>query len=235
MVEILSRDAAPTNGFWRRGTMVMNANYAAGEPQYWVCTVTGEPGTWVPFYGPNSEATETPTAAGIGAGSGTNVTAVETAGVLHRTVVTFAATPFPVTDALAYAGLKVYTFPAGRIYLLGTTASIQWAVTSVRASTINLNAAFDWSVGTATASSVTLASTMVDLLPKIDKTLSEADAGLNTASTGALAAPAVFDGTTTAIEAYLNGSFPTTTEIDADGTMTATGTVTLTWVNLGDF
>lgn len=228
MVEILRRDAVPTSGFYRRGTLVINDSWSAGEPLIWVATSSGEPPDWSPVH-----ATEPET---VGAKSGATVTATELAGtVVHQTVLTLAATPFAVTDALAYAGLKLYDFPEGRIFVLGCTASIQWAVTSARASTINANAAFDWSLGTATASNVTLSSTMVDLLPKQDKTLSATDAELNTASTGALAAAAQFNGTATAVDLFLNGSFPTTTDIDADGTMTATGTITVTWINLGDF
>lgn len=40
--------AAPTTGGpYARGERVFNANPAVGQPDYWVCTVTGSPGTWV--------------------------------------------------------------------------------------------------------------------------------------------------------------------------------------------
>ncbi len=178
----------------------------------------------------------TTTLAGVGAVAGTGNVASESGdGVVHKTTITLSAMELAVTDALAYASQKLYDFPAGRILILGTTGSLAWAVTTVRADTINDNAAMDWSVGSAAASSVTLATTMVDLLPKVDKTLDGSVAAFTSASTGALSASAQFDGTGTALDAYLNVSFPTTTDIDADGTLNVTGTVTITWINLGDF
>ena len=173
---------------------------------------------------------------GAGRVAGTNIRAIEGGvGVVRQTTLKLEARGMTVTDALAYASSKLYDFPEGRILILGCIASLQFAVTSTMASTINLNAAMDWSLGSAAATSVTLATTMVDLLPKVDKTL---DAAINvdtSASTGALAAAAQFDGTTTPLDMYLNVSFPTGTDIDADGTMVVSGTITFTWINLGDY
>ena len=233
---VFERDAPPTTGFWRRGRMVVNNAWAAGDPLFWFCTASGEPGTWQPVYTTQPENDEPTTTVGVGASAHATVTASELGnGVVHKTVLTLAATPLAITDANAYGSQQLYDFPEGRILVLGCTASIQFAVTSERASTINDDAAFDWALGTVAASNVTLGTTMVDLLPKVDKTLDATDDELHTASTGALAASAQFDGTGTAKEMHLNGSFPTGTDIDGDGTMTATGTVTVTWVNLGDF
>lgn len=39
--------AIPTGGVWRQGDKIFNINAAAGQPKGWVCTVAGEPGTWV--------------------------------------------------------------------------------------------------------------------------------------------------------------------------------------------
>lgn len=181
------------------------------------------------------EVVATTSVDGVGAVAGTGNIASETVGGVHRTTITLSAMALTVTDALAYASQKLYDFPAGRILIMGTTGSLAFSVTSARASTINDNAAMDWSVGSAAASNVTLATTMVDLLPKVDKTLDGAVAAFTTASTGALAASAQFDGTGTALDAYLNVSFPTVTDIDGDGALAITGTITITWVNLGDF
>jgi hypothetical protein len=38
---------APTSGTFKRGDRVFNNNPAVGSPKSWVCTVAGEPGTWV--------------------------------------------------------------------------------------------------------------------------------------------------------------------------------------------
>lgn len=152
-----------------------------------------------------------------------------------RIVLKFNAMAITVTDALAYASQKVLDFPAGRVRIEGGTASLAFAVTSTRASTINDSAAMDWSVGTAAASNVTLATTMVDIVAKQDKTLDGAVAAYTTASTANVADAASFDGTGTAVDIYLNVSFPTTTDIDGDGTLAVTGTITLHASVWGDY
>lgn len=162
--------------------------------------------------------------------------AEQSGGGMHRATITFAAASFTITDALAYLGTKIYDFPEGRIMFLGSTASLQFAVTSDRTATINDNASLTWALGTAAASNITLATTMVDLLPKTTKVLAAATTALNTASTGALAStPSHFDGTGTAKDMYLNFGFETNTDIDADGTLTVTGSITFAYVNLGDY
>jgi hypothetical protein len=183
----------------------------------------------------------TTTSAGVGAlpaafNNDASLTVVEYGnGVVHKTVFTLNALSVPVTDALAYASRQLYDFPEGRILVLGVTGSLQWAVTTDRTTTINDSAALKWALGTAAASNITLSGTMVDLLPKTAVTLSAAAAALNTASSAALAASAQFDGTSTAKDALLNVGFETNTDIDADGTLTATGQITLVWINLGDY
>lgn len=170
----------------------------------------------------------------------TGMTVVESAAAgVHRVTITFAAAAFTITDALAYLGTKLYTFPEGRIMFLGSTASLQFAVTTDRTAgtgTINDSASLTWALGTVTASNITLSSTMVDLLPKTTKVLSAATTALNTASTGALATtPAHFDGTGTAKAMFLNFGFETNTDIDADGILAVTGAIRFVFVNLGDY
>lgn len=156
-------------------------------------------------------------------------------GVVQKTVFTFDAMELTVTDALAYASKQLYDFPEGRILVLGATGSLQFAVGSERAGTINDDASLTWSLGTAAASNITLSGTMINLLPKATKVLAADNDELNTASTNALAASAHIDGTGTALEAHLNVGFETNTQIDADGVLLVTGSITLTWLNLGDY
>lgn len=173
---------------------------------------------------------------GGGAVNGGTVSEVDrSSNNVHTSVITLTATPLTVTDALAYAGLKIYDFPEGRVFILGSTGSLTFTTTSALASTINSGAAMDWALGTVTASSITLATTMLDILPKVDNPTSTTINVAAAATTGALVAAAQFDGTATAKDVFLNVSFPTDTEIDADGTLTVTGTITITWVQLGDF
>jgi hypothetical protein len=173
---------------------------------------------------------------GAGTPAGTGVTAQEFgAANIHTTILTLVDTPITVTDALAYGSQKVYDYPEGRILVLGATCSLQFGVTSVRASTINDNASLTWALGSAAASNATLATTMVDQTPKTTKVLSAATTAYNTASNAALAASAQFDGTATALDAYLNVGFETGTDIDGDGALKVSGTITLNWLQLGDY
>jgi hypothetical protein len=155
-------------------------------------------------------------------------------GGTYQTVLTFKAMPISVLAANDYASQKIFDFPAGKIRIKGGTASLAFAVTTARASTINDSAAMDWSVGTVAASSVTLATTMVDIIAKQDKTLDGAVAAYTTAQAADVAAAATHDGTSTAIDAYLNVSFPTEADIDGNGTVAVNGTITILWEAWGD-
>ena len=76
---------------------------------------------------------------------------------------------------------------------------------------------------------------MADLLPSTAFTSSTVINVAGTAVSAALAASAQFDGTTTAKDVYLNTAYATTTDVDADATQTISGTVNITWVQLGDY
>ncbi|TPK83471.1 hypothetical protein [Mesorhizobium sp. B2-4-17] len=152
----------------------------------------------------------------------------------YRTVFTFAGMQVPVTDALAYAGQKILDFSDGKVRIKGGTARLQFAVLTTRASTINDSAALTWSLGSAVASSATLAGTMVNVLASTVRTLDGAGAALSTASIADVAAAVTLDGTATPVDLYLNLAFATGTDIDADGTLAVTGTATLLWENWGD-
>jgi hypothetical protein len=175
---------------------------------------------------------------GVGAAAGGSavVAAEFGTGVMRRTVLALTDLLIPVADANAFASQKIYDFPEGRILVHGVTANLRWGVTTTRASTINDNAALDYSLGTAAeAADTTLDSTQANLLAKQDVTLSGAGSAYTALAGAALAAAAQFDGTTTPVDAYLNVSFPTTTDIDGDGTLKVSGTITITWSPLGDY
>ena len=151
-----------------------------------------------------------------------------------RTVVTLTAMEIAVTSALKYGSQNLFDFAPGKIRMLGGTASLAFAVTTTRASTIIASAAMDWALGTAAASNVTLATTMVDVIAKQDKTLDGAAAAYTTAQAADVAAAATHDGTATAKDAYLNIGFPTGTDVLGNGTIAVNGTITLLWENWGD-
>ncbi|MER9328185.1 hypothetical protein NKJ26_19505 [Mesorhizobium sp. M0152] len=155
-------------------------------------------------------------------------------GGAFRTVFSFAGMQVPVTDALAYAAQKIFDFIDGKVRIKGGTAKLQFAVLTARASTINDNAALSWSLGSSAASTPALALTMVNVLAATGRTLDGAGAALSTASAADIAAPFTLDGTVTPVDLYLNLAFAAGTDIDADGTIAVTGTITLLWENWGD-
>lgn len=156
-------------------------------------------------------------------------------GPICKTILTLDNVAQAVADGVEYQGTKIYDFPAGRILVLGVTATLQQKTTSAIATTLNSGVTGAIALGTAAASNVALTSTMVDLLPSTAFASSTTINVAGTAVSNALAASAQFDGTTTAKDVYLNTAYATTTDVDANATQTISGTVTITWVNLGDF
>lgn len=151
---------------------------------------------------------------------------------LHQTVLTLTDVPQTVVNGVEYQGTLLYSFPKGRMVVLGVTASLAQKTTSTIASTLHSASVGALSLGTATASSVTLASTMADFLAS---TAFASSTAINTAGTavGGLLATTSFDGHTTAKNLYLNTAYATTADVAADATQTVSGTITVTWVNLG--
>jgi hypothetical protein len=155
--------------------------------------------------------------------------------VVHKTVFTFTDSPVTLDDTGVGEGIKIYTFPDGYIQMLGGAGTMAMTTTSVLATTLNASSTVGWGVGTTTQANGTLATTEQDLINVANITSS---ATINVAS-ATVAGQAdlnatAFDGTSTAIAAFLNFGVPTATDIDANATVTITGSVALFWVNLGD-
>jgi hypothetical protein len=167
--------------------------------------------------------------------SGIAATAVATetgSGIFRQTTITLTALAQTITNgASEWVGTDIYDFPAGRILILGVIASLAPTTTSTIASTIASGATGAIAVGTVTDDG-THSTTKVDLLPDTAYTSSTTINVAAAAVTAALAASAQFDGTATAKKAFLNNKIATGS---GDGTMTWTGYVTITWVNLGDY
>jgi hypothetical protein len=151
-----------------------------------------------------------------------------------KTVFTFNAMQIAVTDALAYASQKIFDCLDGKVRVKGGTAKLQFAVLTDRTATINASASMTWGIGTVVASSITLATTMQNVIAVTTRTLDGATTALSTASTADVVAAATFDGTSTPVDLYLNVAFATNTDIDADGTIAVYGTITLLWELWGD-
>ena len=150
-----------------------------------------------------------------------------------RTVLTLTKQVITMTDAGAagcHGSVKLYDFPACNLLFLGATCDL-----TVTAGTggITDTAAVVAAIGTATVSTAdaTLTTTEADLLPSTAATLT---AGAGAAKGKTLTAGVVvFDGTTTAKDAYLNFAVPDAGSTASD-TLTVSGTITLVWSNLGD-
>lgn len=166
-------------------------------------------------------------------------------GLMRRTIFKLTAMPMTITDALAYASQLLGTFPEGRIHVFDCVTSLALTTTSAVASTLNAAAVVSHGIGSAAASSITLATTMQNFMPGSGEAVNNITAAstINTPSAtavGVLAAVsaahlgAILNGVTTPVPIYLNCGIPTNTEIDADATVTWTGTVSITWMHTGD-
>lgn len=154
-------------------------------------------------------------------------------GVFHQTVLTITQLAQAIADATSWAGTEIYDFPEGRIHILGCVATLAPRTTSAIASTIKSGVGGVVGLGTTTATKIAIDTTMVDLMPSkitVNSTVINVAAA---AVAEVLAAAAVFDGTGTAKKMFLNSAVAAA-DIDADGTMDWTGTVRVTWCNLGD-
>lgn len=165
---------------------------------------------------------------GLGA-VGTGVTAVEKVPQVHQTVLTLANT-VTLTDATTNGNegsAVIYTFPVGNILILGAVSDL---VLTAGSGGITDTAAVVSSLGSvAAAADATLTGTEANIIPSTTSTLTGGIGAMNGQST----APVTLDGTASAAVCRLNLAVPDAGS-SANDTMVATGTVTLTWVNLGD-
>lgn len=166
------------------------------------------------------------TPAGVGAAAGTGVTAYEMGDrVLHHTRLSLDALSVTMADVAgtgSSGGTKIYDFPAGAIKMVGAIANLK-----VTAGSGGIADAFDGDFA--------LGSTVTedDILPTT--AMPQAAAGVTTAKGQSTAAEEiVLDGTTTAVDLYLNALVD---DADSSGndTLSFTGTIDLFWINLGDY
>lgn len=171
--------------------------------------------------------------------SGLDVKHYSSGGANILSVFTFTNFALSITDALAYSGVKIYDFPRGKIHFKGAVSYLAFTTTSAIASTLNSGVTVSYGFGTATASNATLATTMINVLAGTGQTVPTftSSTTINVASAAVthhtLANPIPIDGATTALDLYFNLAVPTATDIDADATLTVTGTLVIEWCNLG--
>ena len=158
---------------------------------------------------------------------------VDESGGAIRTVLKLDKLVITMTDATTagcHGSVKLYDFPACNLLFLGATCDL-----TVTAGTGGIadTAAVVAAIGTAAVSTAdaTLTTTEADLIPSTAATLT---AGAGAAKGKTLTAGVVvFDGTTTAKDAYLNFAVPDAGSTGND-TLIVSGTITLVWSNLGD-
>ena len=173
-------------------------------------------------------------AAGVtgGGSAGTDVEAANTASLVQKTVLTLTDLEVTMTDAAAagsHGSAPLFTFPAGNILILGAIGTLSLTAGSGGLADTAAVVAAIGTVATA-VDNATLTSTEADIIPSTAATLTD---GANAAVDMQSTAVAVKDGTTTAGVARLNLAVPDADSTASD-TLTVSGTVTITWINLGD-
>jgi hypothetical protein len=177
-----------------------------------------------------------PGGAGAAAGTGVGVQEIGT-GAFRKTILTLKNTPVVMADnagVTAFGSLKVYDFPAGELYVLGAHADV--VITKTSGGVIDT---WDGDIGLGTVAAnntaTPLATTEQNILP--NTATPQAVAGVSTTKGVTITtAVGMLDGTSTAVDAFLNVLVDDT---DHDVTTTPcnlifNGTVTIFWVNLGD-
>ena len=171
---------------------------------------------------------------GVGAVNGAALSAVEYGdAVTHKTVITVTGLSVTMTDAGAagcHGSHKVYDFPAGVIQLLGAVCDL--SVTAGAGGIAN-GAAVVASLGSVTAgtNNATLTSTEADM---VDSTAATLTAGVGAFDGHGSLVATGFDGHTTPVDVFLNLAVPDA-DSSASDTITVSGTITLTWINTGDY
>lgn len=158
------------------------------------------------------------------------VVATETGdNLVHQTLLTITGLAQAIADATSWASTALYAFPTGRIAILGCKASLAPTTTTAIASTIKSGVGGAVALGSVATDSIALTGTEVDLAPS---TVTANSTTINVAAAAVapvLAATAQFAGPLTM---YLNSSVAAA-DIDGDGALAWTGTVKVTWINLG--
>ena len=164
-------------------------------------------------------------------GTGVALTS-DTALVPRKAIYTLTGFVISVTAALDYGGTKICDLPDTNLLLLGVEIDLE--VVKGNASTgLEATVDLDMGVGTAVASATTLATTMIDVIEKVDLDTDSLTVQLEAHSNDqATATPPlrIADGASSAL--YLNCGLPV--GITVDDTLTVSGTVEVYYVDVGN-
>lgn len=159
---------------------------------------------------------------------GTGVTEVSERTSVQRTVLNITDLAITITDDTTkeWGGALIHTFPAGAIKVLGVTLDL----TLISAADFAGTGAGELALGSAIASDQALAGTQLTWTT---------DAAALTGITSVVSnhhdqgeTVALYDGTSTPAPVYLNIAM---TNAEGAGVVTVNGTITITWVNCGDY
>lgn len=161
--------------------------------------------------------------------------ASESGTIVRKTVLTLDDVSVTVgnTTGVSFGGTKIYDFPAGRILILGVTIDdVTFDLTDAgNVTPIAGTHGGDIAIGTTAPTDGTLTNEDVNLLPSTS--IDPISGGVGGA---ALAASAQIDGTTTALDAFFNILIDDADVADgASDVLLVNGTVTIHWINLGDY
>lgn len=149
-------------------------------------------------------------------------------GILNKSTIRLAGESMTITyngsGTNHTGGVKIYDFPEGRILVHGVVVD---NFKFVGTSGIATNEGGDFAIGTVSATLGTIATTEEDLTPEtsLDPFSDSADSEL--------AAAAQFDGTATAVDAYVN-VLVDSGDLSANGTGTVDCVVYILWSLIGD-
>lgn len=171
--------------------------------------------------------------------SASTVTAEEQGdGILHKTILRLQSVPVSVVSVTTGAGVggtKIYDFPQGRLNVIGTMADLT-AVVAAGDQADFTDATPEGDVGVGTVAPANADALGTDAT---DDDFATATAITMAAYSGDVQCPSEaslqFDGTSTAIDMYVNALIDAG-DIDDDTTSTVyvSGVVVITWINLGD-
>lgn len=171
----------------------------------------------------------------VDSNGGTVAAAFKSYGPIHQAVFTLTDTPITLTDDAdvgQYGSIKLIDLPAGLVHFLG--AVVDATLTLTETEWVD-NAEGDVGLGTtAVTNGDALATTEQNIIPTTAIAAMTSQSGpIDCKSAAGTDSSITVDGTGTALDVYLN------VRIDDDaahitGGGTVTGTVTVTWVHLGD-
>jgi len=154
-------------------------------------------------------------------------------GIVHKSVINI-PNSITITDdpgTGAYGGIKCYEFPEGMIMVLGVVPDLTASSASGTDHGIAAAADGDFSIGTVGCNSGSLTSTEANIIASTAIAQFATTAGV---IKGANAAAVLVDGHTTEPGLYLNVIFDDA-DCSANDVLTIGGSLTVYWINLGDY